>query len=62
MQAKNIDLTGMTIMELKSLVYDQLRISEQCQINIRNLNQEISKKENRPINIDKPIEPDKKEN
>ena len=40
-----MDLTKMSVTELKALAFDQIKLSEQTQANIRAINQEIIKKE-----------------
>lgn len=44
-----MDLTKMTVIELKALVYDMLAQEEQCRSNRNIVNQEIIKRANQPI-------------
>ena len=43
-----MDITTKSVIELKALAYDQLKILEQTQINLRALNVEMEKREKEP--------------
>lgn len=44
-----MDLEKMTIEQLKALAYDQIVLIEQCQNNLRIINQEIQKRINNEV-------------
>jgi hypothetical protein len=41
---KTVDITTLSVIELKAMVYDEMIIVERAQANIQALNQEIAKK------------------
>lgn len=43
-----MDLTKLTVIELKALVYDEIAKGEQAQANIRILNDELKRRTNEP--------------
>ena len=50
------NIETMSVVELKALCFDQLAQIEQCQLNVRALNQKIAEKQKQASNVERPLE------